>query len=118
MAGRETVALRLLVQRKTRLRQGHGEQGPGQGIHHFGLTVRDVDASAAWYEGVLGFRRAGEFNTPNGTRGPARPRRRATTSRATPSADMRIMLYQPSPMSPTKTPVCVATATTWCVQPS
>jgi len=20
------------------------------GIHHFGLTVRDVDASAAWYE--------------------------------------------------------------------
>jgi catechol-2,3-dioxygenase len=27
-----------------------------RGIHHFGLTVRDVDASAAWYEEVLGFR--------------------------------------------------------------
>jgi catechol 2,3-dioxygenase-like lactoylglutathione lyase family enzyme len=38
------------------------------GIHHFGLTVRDVDASAAWYEEVLGFRRAGEFKAPDGTR--------------------------------------------------
>ena len=26
------------------------------GIHHLGLTVRDVEASAAWYEDVLGFR--------------------------------------------------------------
>jgi catechol 2,3-dioxygenase-like lactoylglutathione lyase family enzyme len=33
-----------------------------------GLTVRDVDASAAWYEEVLGFRRAGEFKAPDGTR--------------------------------------------------
>ena len=38
------------------------------GVHHFGLTVRDVDASAAWYEEVLGFRRAGEFNAPGGAR--------------------------------------------------
>jgi glyoxylase I family protein len=39
-----------------------------RGIHHFGLTVRDVDASAAWYQEVLGFRRAGEFKAPDGTR--------------------------------------------------
>jgi catechol 2,3-dioxygenase-like lactoylglutathione lyase family enzyme len=39
-----------------------------RGIHHLGLTVRDVDASAAWYEEVLGFRRAGEFKAPDGTR--------------------------------------------------
>jgi glyoxylase I family protein len=39
-----------------------------RGIHHFGLTVRDVDASAAWYEEVLGFRRAGEFEAPDGAR--------------------------------------------------
>ncbi len=38
------------------------------GIHHFGLTVRDVDVSAAWYVEVLGFRRAGEFESPDGTR--------------------------------------------------
>ena len=38
------------------------------GIHHFGLTVRDVDASAAWYVEVLGFRRVGEFETPDGAR--------------------------------------------------
>jgi glyoxylase I family protein len=37
-------------------------------IHHFGLTVRDVDASAAWYQNVLGFRPAGEFKAPDGTR--------------------------------------------------
>jgi glyoxylase I family protein len=39
-----------------------------RGIHHFGLTVRDVDTSAAWYEEVLGFQRAGEFIAPGGTR--------------------------------------------------
>jgi glyoxylase I family protein len=39
-----------------------------RGIHHFGLTVRDVDASAAWYETVLAFRRVGEFEAPDGTR--------------------------------------------------
>ena len=34
------------------------------GIHHLGLTVRDVDASAAWYQEVLGF---GETSaTPHG----------------------------------------------------
>ena len=38
------------------------------GIHHFGLTVRDVDASAAWYQDVLGFRLAGEFEAPDGIR--------------------------------------------------
>jgi glyoxylase I family protein len=37
-------------------------------IHHLGLTVRDVDASAAWYVEVLGFRRVGEFESPDGTR--------------------------------------------------
>ena len=38
------------------------------GIHHFGLTVRDVDASAAWYADVLGFQRVGEFASPDGSR--------------------------------------------------
>lgn len=36
------------------------------GVHHFGLTVRDVEASAAWYIDVLGFRRVGDFNSPDG----------------------------------------------------
>ena len=31
------------------------------GIHHLGLTVRDVNASAAWYERVLGFRRTDHY---------------------------------------------------------
>lgn len=38
------------------------------GIHHLGLTVRDVDASAAWYQEVLGFRRDGEYQAPDGAR--------------------------------------------------
>jgi catechol 2,3-dioxygenase-like lactoylglutathione lyase family enzyme len=38
------------------------------GLHHLGLTVRDVQASAAWYEDVLGFRRSGEFEAPDGSR--------------------------------------------------
>jgi len=38
------------------------------GIHHLGLTVRDVEASAAWYVEVLGFHRAGEFEAPDGAR--------------------------------------------------
>jgi glyoxylase I family protein len=37
-------------------------------IHHLGLTVRNVDASAAWYVDVLGFRRLGEFESPDGAR--------------------------------------------------
>jgi glyoxylase I family protein len=37
-------------------------------IHHLGLTVRDVEASAAWYERVLGFRRVGAFIAPDGIR--------------------------------------------------
>ena len=38
------------------------------GIHHLGLTVRDVDVSAAWYADMLGFHRAGEYTAPDGTR--------------------------------------------------
>lgn len=38
------------------------------GIHHLALTVRDVDASAAWYERVLGFVRSGERNEDAGQR--------------------------------------------------
>jgi glyoxylase I family protein len=38
------------------------------GLHHLGLTVRDVDVSAAWYETVLGFHRVGEFAAPDGAR--------------------------------------------------
>ena len=37
-------------------------------IHHLGLTVRDVDVSAAWYVDVLGFHRTGEYTSPDGTR--------------------------------------------------
>jgi glyoxylase I family protein len=37
-----------------------------RGIHHFGLTVRDVEASAAWYTEVLGFHRVGEFESSDG----------------------------------------------------
>ena len=37
-------------------------------IHHVGFTVRDVEASAAWYETVLGFRRVGAYEAPDGTR--------------------------------------------------
>ncbi|MCL9759064.1 VOC family protein [Frankia sp. AiPa1] len=37
-------------------------------IHHFGLTVRDIEASAAWYESVLGFTRVGEYEAPDGSR--------------------------------------------------
>jgi catechol 2,3-dioxygenase-like lactoylglutathione lyase family enzyme len=38
------------------------------GVHHLGLTVRDVDASAAWYQRVLGFEIAGRFEAPDGAR--------------------------------------------------
>jgi glyoxylase I family protein len=37
-------------------------------VHHLGLTVTNVDASTAWYERVLGFRRDGEFETADGER--------------------------------------------------
>ena len=67
---------RCLVQRKTRVRlaalgMDAVNRSMIRGIHHLGLTVRDVDASAAWYEEVLGFRRVGEFTgarrgTPQG----------------------------------------------------
>ena len=60
------------MQRKSRVRlaalHGRGERGMIRGIHHLGLTVRDVDASAAWYEEVLGFRRVGEFTASGGAR--------------------------------------------------
>lgn len=36
------------------------------GIHHLGLTVRDVDASAAWYQKVLGCRRDKELESADG----------------------------------------------------
>lgn len=48
-------------------RSGHGEPAIA-GIHHLGLTVRDAEASAAWYVSVLGFRRVGEFASPDGAR--------------------------------------------------
>jgi glyoxylase I family protein len=38
------------------------------GIHHLGLTVTLVDASAGWYERVLGFRRVGVHESPDGAR--------------------------------------------------
>ncbi|MCL9762999.1 VOC family protein [Frankia sp. AiPa1] len=38
------------------------------GLHHFGLTVRSVETSAAWYESVLGFIRVGEYDAPDGSR--------------------------------------------------
>ena len=38
------------------------------GVHHLGLTVRDVDTSAAWYQEVLGFQRTGEYTAPGGAR--------------------------------------------------
>ena len=37
-------------------------------IHHLGLTVRDVDASAAWYTDVLGFDRVGDYVAPDNAR--------------------------------------------------
>ena len=37
-----------------------------KGIHHLGFTVRDAEASAAWYTEVLGFRRVGEHQPPDG----------------------------------------------------
>ena len=38
------------------------------GIHHLGLTVTDVERSAAWYQQVLGFVRVGEFGGPHDPR--------------------------------------------------
>jgi glyoxylase I family protein len=38
------------------------------GLHHLGLTVRDVERSADWYVAVLGFERVGEFAAPGGER--------------------------------------------------
>ena len=38
------------------------------GLHHLGLTVRDAEASAAWYERVLDFERTGQFEAPDGAR--------------------------------------------------
>lgn len=38
------------------------------GIHHLGLTVRDVDLSAEWYVRVLGFTLAGAYESPDGVR--------------------------------------------------
>jgi glyoxylase I family protein len=38
------------------------------GIHHLGLTVRNVDVSVAWYVDVMGFKRVGEYASPDGAR--------------------------------------------------
>jgi glyoxylase I family protein len=38
------------------------------GLDHLGLTVRDVERSAAWYTTVLGFERVGDFAAPDGER--------------------------------------------------
>jgi glyoxylase I family protein len=38
------------------------------GLHHLGLTVRDTEASAAWYAHVLGFQRVGGYAAPDGAR--------------------------------------------------
>ena len=38
------------------------------GIHHVGLTVPDVDASAAWYDRVLEFTHVGRYESPDGAR--------------------------------------------------
>ncbi|MDQ1461127.1 MAG: glyoxylase family protein [Actinomycetota bacterium] len=37
-------------------------------VHHLGLTVRNVDVSAAWYTDVLGFQRVGQHTSPGGDR--------------------------------------------------
>ena len=37
-------------------------------IHHLGLTVRDAETSARWYQEVLGFIRSGEFVRPDQSR--------------------------------------------------
>jgi len=37
-------------------------------VHHFGLTVSDVDVSAAWYERVLGFERVATYTSPDDAR--------------------------------------------------
>lgn len=37
-------------------------------IHHLGLTVTDVEASADWYSTVLGFVRIDEYTSPDGAR--------------------------------------------------
>jgi len=39
-----------------------------RGIHHLGLTVRDVEFSAEWYSSVLEFERAGEYVSPDRSR--------------------------------------------------
>jgi glyoxylase I family protein len=37
-------------------------------VHHLGLTVTDVDGSAAWYERVLGFERTEGYASADGER--------------------------------------------------
>ena len=41
---------------------------PISGLHHLGLTVSDLEVSAAWYETVLGFYRVGRYASPGGER--------------------------------------------------
>lgn len=37
--------------------QPQGQRPPMAGFHHFGATVTDVEASAAWYQRILGLQR-------------------------------------------------------------
>ena len=37
-------------------------------LHHLGLTVTDAEASAGWYQSVLGFERDGEYASSDGAR--------------------------------------------------
>jgi glyoxylase I family protein len=39
-----------------------------RGIHHLGLTVRDVETSARWYQRALGFERVGDLEAADGSR--------------------------------------------------
>jgi glyoxylase I family protein len=65
-----------------------------KGIHHLGLTVRDAQASAAWYAEVLGFHQVGQHHAPDGTflkiflRHPDLPARIGLTQHRTGRTDM------------------------------
>jgi catechol 2,3-dioxygenase-like lactoylglutathione lyase family enzyme len=46
----------------------NGRDGVLVGVHHLGLTVRNVDQSARWYEDVLGFAEVGRLGAPHDAR--------------------------------------------------
>lgn len=37
-------------------------------LGHIGMATRDIDATVAWYEAVLGFEKIGDFQAPDGNR--------------------------------------------------